>query len=125
VTDVPLIAGYTHKYNIIYRANVLSVYIDDSAVPAYYARLDIAGIIALNASGAYVGLTTSCRSKCEDVEVLEWYFNALGSPVDASKTYVVDATRSVTAGSASTIIVQTVDYDGDLITTYVSAHCTK
>lgn len=98
MTNIPAMAGATHKYKVQYIGKQLSVYIDDNAKPVYQASLDIAEIISLNATlGAFVGLTSSCTGTCDDVEVLDWHFNAanLSGVINPEKSEVLAATANV------------------------------
>jgi hypothetical protein len=111
VIDVPAIAGFTHKYNIQYIEKQLSVYMDDSATPVYQTTIDIPQILALNTSGAFIGLTAACMSTCEDVDVLNWHFNYVAT-FDASKSYATNVRNSTVAGRTTTFTVQGVDTNG-------------
>lgn len=111
VTNIPGIAGFTHKYNVQYIEKQLSVYIDDSASPAYQTTIDIPSIISLNSSGAFIGLTAACMSTCENVEVLNWSFNYVAT-LDATKSFVSNVMSSAVAGRTSSFTVQGVDTNG-------------
>jgi hypothetical protein len=119
VTNIPGIAGFTHKYNVQYIAKQLSVYIDDSASPAYQTTIDIPSIISLNSSGAFIGLTAACMSTCENVEVLNWSFNYVAT-LDATKSFVSNVMSSAVAGRTSSFTVQGVDTNGYFYQTYVT-----
>lgn len=118
VTNIPAMAGATHKYKVQYIRKQLSVYIDDNANPVYQASLDIAEIITLNATlGAFVGLTSSCVGTCDDVEVLDWHFNASNLPgmIDPGKSEVLAATANGVAGQLLNVVVLAKDSLGDVI----------
>lgn len=115
-TNVPPIAGMTHKYNVQYINKQLSVYIDGNTTPAYQGTIDIASVLSLNSSGAYVGLTAACMSTCENVQVLNWYFNYV-SVLDPTKTYVTGIQNGTSAGHVTTFTIQGVDTNGYLYQT--------
>lgn len=115
-TNVPPIAGNTHTYNVYYLSKQLSVYVDGNPTPAYQGTIDVANVLSLNSSGAYVGLTAACVGTCEDVAVSNFTFNYV-SILDAPFSFVTSVNNVTTAGQPATFVIQGVDTNGYLYTT--------
>ena len=64
--------GAVHTVRIVYKGDVLSIYMDDLETSRINVEVDIDALLNLNGAGAWVGLTAQTGGAFENHDILRW-----------------------------------------------------
>lgn len=87
---VKLKDGRVHFARLVYKPPVISVYLDNPAIPVLTSTLDLSTIVDSD-ERAYVGFTASTGAGFENHDILSWSFTAGPKPVVSSSISFLNA----------------------------------